>query len=286
MATVGVLEGKAVVVTGAGRGLGRAYALAIAEAGGAVVVNDVDEDEAADVAATIRAAGGDAVSNCDSVADPEGADRLIDQCLREFGQMDGLVNNAGLFHAAMPWDEEPARVRRIVEVNVLGTLYCAIAASRVMKAQGSGVIVNATSGASMGVADTSVYGATKGAVTAFTYDLAIDLRSSGIRVNAISPLAETRMEPPRPLPSARPEPDAIAPAVVYLLSDLAAEITGQVVRVAGRVLTLVTAPRLVQPPSIRERWTVESIAQEFRTTLRPHLQPLGFDAEIYTGLLA
>jgi short-subunit dehydrogenase len=155
-----------------------------------------------------------------------------------------------------------------------------------MKAQGSGVIVNATSGASMGVADTSVYGATKGAVTAFTYDLAIDLQSSGIRVNAISPLADTRMEPPRPLSTARPEPDTIAPAVVYLLSDLAAEITGQVVRVAGRVLTLVTAPRLRQPASIRERWTVDSIAEEFRTTLGPHLQPLGFAAEVYTGLRA
>jgi NAD(P)-dependent dehydrogenase (short-subunit alcohol dehydrogenase family) len=280
-----VLEGRAVVITGAGRGLGRSYALAVAAAGGFVVVNDVDIDQASEVVAQIQLTGGVGVANGESVADPEGARRLIDQSVASFGRLDGLVNNAGLFHAAMPWDEDYTRVRRIVEVNVLGTMYCTIAATRIMKAQGSGAIVNITSGASMGVADTSIYGATKGAVSSFTYDLAIDLRASGIRVNAVSPVAETRMEPPRPLAVARAEPETIAPVVVYLLSDLAEDITGQIVRLTGSELTLVTAPRLRVPPAVRERWTVAAIAEQFRTALRPGLQPVGFAAQTYTGLL-
>ena len=280
-----VLEGRATVITGAGRGLGRSYALAVAAAGGSVVVNDVDIDEAHGVAAEIVAAGGTGVANWDSVAEPEGAQRLIEHCVAEFGRVDGLVNNAGLFHAAMPWDEDYSRVRRMVEVNVLGTIYCAIAATRVMKGQSSGAIVNVTSGASMGVADTSVYGATKGAVSSFTYDLAIDLRASGIRVNAVSPVADTRMEPPRPLPAARAEPETIAPLVVYLLSDLAGDVTGQIVRLTGSELTLVTSPRLRAPSEVRQRWTVGEIDELFRTTLRPGLQPLGFAAQTYTGFL-
>jgi hypothetical protein len=120
-------------------------------------------------------------------------------------------------------------------------------------------------------------------VTALTYDLAIDLRSSGIRVNAISPLAETRMTPPRPIPGGRPDPNSIAPLVVYLLSDLAREITGQVVRLTGSELSLVTAPRLM-PPSTRDHWTVETIAREFRTSLQSALQPLGFATQTYTGM--
>jgi NAD(P)-dependent dehydrogenase (short-subunit alcohol dehydrogenase family) len=152
-----------------------------------------------------------------------------------------------------------------------------------MKVQGTGAVVNVTSGAGMGVADTCVYGASKGAVSAYTYDLAIDVRSSGIRVNAVSPLAETRMQPPKPLPGALPQPDSIAPLVVYLLSDLARDVTGQILRLNGSALSVVSAPRVL-PAVVRASWTPESIAAEVRRKLAADFQPLGFATEVYEGM--
>jgi NAD(P)-dependent dehydrogenase (short-subunit alcohol dehydrogenase family) len=281
---VALLEDKAVVVTGAGRGLGRAYAEQAAAAGALVIVNDIDLDEAEQVAHGIRGAGGTALASGASVADAEGAQGLIRRCVEEFGRIDGLVNNAGLAHHALPWDEDFERVRRMVEVNVLGSLFCAIAASRPMREQASGTIINVTSGAHMGLATSSIYGATKGAVASLTYSLAIDLRSSGIRVNAISPVAETRMGPPRPRDRPMPAPAAIAPLVVYLLSDLAAGVTGQVVRLTGDELSLISPPRMLTPPARRASWTAQAIGHEFDTTFHDLLRPVGMDAATYTGM--
>jgi NAD(P)-dependent dehydrogenase (short-subunit alcohol dehydrogenase family) len=144
---MGVLDGKAVIVTGAGRGLGRAFALDAGAQGASVVVNDIDADAAEKVAAEIAESGGQAVASVGSVADWERAAELVATCLEEYGAVDGLVNNAGVLNLAPPWAETEESIRRVVEVNLLGALFVGSHAVRAMIDQGSGSIVNITSSA-------------------------------------------------------------------------------------------------------------------------------------------
>ncbi len=276
-----ILNGKAVVVTGAGRGLGRAYALHAALCGAAVVVNDIDGDAAESVVAEIRAAGGTALPSKHSVARADEATALVEQCVRELGRLDGLVNNAGVLHAASVWEEEPEQLRTIVEVNVLGVLYCGAAAARVMREARSGAIVNVTSGAMEGVERLGAYSATKGAVASVTFAWALELAPAGIRVNGISPHAQTRMNPGRRAGQSPAAPERIAPLVSYLLSDLSRGVTGQVVRLAGPELSLVRHPRRSDVVLRSDDWTVEAIAHAFDTELRRDLEPVGFNEDAY-----
>ena len=131
---MGILDGKAVVITGAGRGLGEAYAMHAALAGASVVVNDNDGDLAERVAEHIRGYGGRAVASTHTVADPSEAAKIVDLCVDEFGRIDGLVNNAGLNYESLPWEDDPETIKEVVEVNVLGVIYVGIAAMRAMRA--------------------------------------------------------------------------------------------------------------------------------------------------------
>jgi NAD(P)-dependent dehydrogenase (short-subunit alcohol dehydrogenase family) len=274
-----VLNNKVIVVTGAGRGLGLAYALHAAAEGATVVVNDVDGDAARAAAGRI----GQGSWSDHSVRDPDQAAALIDDCVRRHGRLDGLVNNAGLRPEGASWAEDPAQVRAAVEVNLLGTLFCGIAAMRVMREQGGGSIVNASSRAQRGIPSSAAYAATKGAVASLTYSWAIDLHDSGVRVNAIAPQAggtgtRRQSEPAR---AGEPAPEQMAPLVSYLLSDRSAGVTGQVIRMGGRgdalSLGLMTHPRngpfLCRP----DGWTVDTLAEAFDTSLGASLEPVGAD---------
>jgi NAD(P)-dependent dehydrogenase (short-subunit alcohol dehydrogenase family) len=283
---VSLMGGRAVIVTGAGRGLGRAYAVDLAANDASVVVNDVDADEARAVAAEITAAGGSAVASGHDVTDPAAVDALIALCTSTFGRLDGLVNNAGVYHEALPWEEDPASIRRAVLVNVVGALQCQAAASAVLRAGGGGAIVNASSGGMFGFPAVSTYAATKGALAALTYSSALDLEAAGIRVNAISPMAYTRMTRGalgRDLGDAPPlagiedkSPAAVAPLVTFLLSDLAAGITGQFLRFDGHRISVVTTNAFADHPNVTaDRWDPPAIATAFDGPLAPHLQPYG-----------
>lgn len=267
------LSGRVVLVTGAGRGLGRAYATHAARAGAAVVVNDVDVTAAQAVAEEIEAGSGAAVACGGSVADPGTAGQVVELCVARFGSIDGLVNNAGVFHQAKPWAEDLDRVRSVVEVNLLGTVYCGLAAIGRMRERGTaGSIVNVTSGTHLGHPDTAVYGATKGAVASLTYGWALDLLSLGVRVNAISPLAVTDMKlPPY---DGHAHPDDVAAVVTFLLSEAAAGVTGQVVRRARRGLGLLRHPDIGEMIDA-DSWGLDDIDRAFRETLVP-LQPIGY----------
>lgn len=259
---MGILDGRAVVITGAGRGLGRAFARHAAGAGAAVVVNDVDAEPAHETVTAIEAAGGTAVASVGSVADAGYARALISLCRNRFGRIDGLVNNAAVGYHAPPWEDDDAeRTRALVETNVLGPLHCGTAAAKAMVAQGNGVLVNVTSGSMIGQRGAAAYSASKGAVASMTYSWAADLARHGVRVNAVSPIAWTRLmaADPNGNPDAHP-PERVAPLVTYLLSDLSAGVTGQVLRLADGHLHAVRQPAIIRPVLHRESWTPEEIA--------------------------
>lgn len=278
---MGVLDGKAIVVTGSGRGLGRAYARAAAKSGASVVVNDVVDDVVA-VAAEIEADGGDVAVSRDSVADPSSAEAIIAKCVDSFGKIDGLVNNAGLLVQGDPWELTPDAIERLVGVNLAGTLYCGIAAMRHMRQQSSGVIVNVTSGAHVGIPGLSLYGATKGAIASLVYTWALDLAPHGIRVSGISPLGRTAIGLPTgtPVPQGgdSPDPDTVAPAIVYLLSDAASHLSGQILRFDGQQLSLLSLPRFADPRAERPAWDHAEIGRALDNELGDAIQPVGMAA--------
>lgn len=277
------LQDLAVVVTGAGRGIGAAYAAHCAELGADVVVNDIDETAQHTVDAIV-AAGGRASAFVGSVADPEQAEALVEQCIERHGRIDGLVNNAGLFHAATYAEETPERAAELIRVNVLGTLYCGMYALRRMVATGSGSVVNVTSGTQAGTAGLSTYGASKGAIASLTYAWALEVAGTGVRVNAVSPNAHTRMadqfEAYRGTgatgQNVNKPPADNAPIVAWLLSDRTTGINGQIVRIDGPTTAVMTHPASLEPVAAQgDRWTVDSLEAKFGPLLRGNLQPLG-----------
>jgi NAD(P)-dependent dehydrogenase (short-subunit alcohol dehydrogenase family) len=268
---VGTLDGRSVVVTGAGRGLGRAYAIAAADEGAAVVVNDVDAAEAAEVAGEIADRGGTAVPSNHDVTDPAAAEQIVATALDRFGRLDGLVNNAGVIETGPPWDVTPAQIDKLVDVNVRGVLLVATAAIRTMRGSG-GVIVNVSSGAALGMPNLALYGATKGAVASATYGWSIDLAAEGIRVIGFSPLGRTRMGGHA---SSLPDPTAVAPAVAFLLGDGSRGLSGQIVRFDGRKLSLLRPPRFVEPSVERDAWTPADMSAAIADVLGPTAAPVG-----------
>lgn len=277
------LAGKSIVITGAGRGLGAAYARLAARQGAAVVVNDLDPAAVQDTCAQIAAAGGRALALPGDVADWDFGEALTRTCIDTFGRIDGLINNAGIFHMARPEDETRERIDAILRVNVAGTVVCGLPALKAMRAQGHGAILNVTSGAHSGMAGMSIYGATKGAVASLTYGWAADVAGTGVRVNAISPIARTQMfdimlghgDPRQQQTGTDVHPDQNAAVAIYLVSDLAAGINGQIVRIDPPRLSLGTHPGTLAPAASRDDWTLDAVAKVFDADFRHRLQPLG-----------
>lgn len=288
------LAGKAVVVTGGGRGIGAALCAYLGARGVRVVVNDIDRDVAEAVARGIVAAGGEALAHAGDVAEWDAAAAMVALCRERFGAIDGLVNNAGLYELGRLDELEKGAFERILAVNVVGTANCAAHAARAMVAQGSGSIVNVVSGAHMGLPAMGVYGASKGAVASLTYTWAAELAGTGVRVNAVSPLAmDTRMaEVGREYMGARgmARPTRMVPAErnppvhAWLLSDAAAAVNGQIVRIEGEQLSLVAHPSVMLPVLEREGgWTLESVDAAFAGGLAARQFPLGITGTDIAG---
>jgi NAD(P)-dependent dehydrogenase (short-subunit alcohol dehydrogenase family) len=285
---MGELAGKAVVITGAGRGIGAACARGIAAQGAAVVVNDIDRREAEEVVSMIVARGGRAIASVADITNWDQAGMLIASCIDEFGRIDGLVNNAGLFHLGLLTEFEPRAAQWSEPSTFTSISDRAAQAIGPMVAQGAGSIVNVTSGAHLGIAAMGVYGASKGAVASMTYTWAMELASTGVRVNALSPLAATRMtidsanyaksqgQDPSPFLQAQP-PEANSPVVEYLLSDRSVGVTGQIIRIDRDELSLYNHPTIQMPPSKSGNavWSLESVARTFDDDLRYRLAPCG-----------
>ncbi|MBI4287359.1 MAG: SDR family NAD(P)-dependent oxidoreductase [Chloroflexi bacterium] len=254
------LKGKNAVVTGAGSGIGRETALALAREGANVVVNDLGGDVAgtggsqrpADlVVAEIKALGSQAVANYDSVADFKAAERIIDTCVRTFGRIDILCNIAGTYIGRMIWNMSEEEYDLVYKVHLKGTFNCSRHASVHMRRQRYGRIVNVTSSARMGSGGASVYGAAKGGIASLTLAVARELGRYGVTCNAIAPWATTRLLQATGLDASRPEaatwlaqegftsaegvtgPEYVPPIIVYLCTDYASNVNSQIFPCSG-----------------------------------------------------
>lgn len=243
----GLLDGKVAIITGAGGGIGRAEALLFAREGAKVVVNDLggardgtgsSDAMASKVAEEIRAAGGTAVPNFDSVATPEGAASIVKTALDAFGRVDVLVNNAGILRDKTLLKMDEAMWDIVIAVHLKGTFLCTQAAAKQMIAQGGGGrIINTTSvSGMMGNFGQANYSAAKAGIYGFTRTAAIELQKHRITVNAVAPIAKTRLTEDLPMFQSGMDtltPDHVAPAALFLGSDLCADRTGHVLAVAG-----------------------------------------------------
>ncbi|GIH62703.1 SDR family oxidoreductase [Microbispora siamensis] len=277
------LSGKVAVVTGAGRGLGRAYAEALAAAGAAVVVNDVDGDAATGVAGGITAKGGRAAAVVAPVGSAEVAERLVDTAVKEFGRLDVMVTNAGILRDRVLWKMTDDDFDAVIGVHLRGTFTCARAAAVRMREQGSGgrlILVSSPAGQRGNFGQTN-YAAAKAGVVAMARTWAMELARANITVNAVVPVAATEMTKTIPAfapvieeaeRTGRPFPDwlrrdeglgtveDVAPLVVFLASDASAGVTGQAIGIGGDRLALWAHPKEKAVAFADGGWTAEAIA--------------------------
>ena len=239
---------QVVVVTGAGKGIGQAIAEGFAVAGASVVVNDIESERVTNVVSEIEDAGGISVGAVADVSDSKQVDQIFDIAVEAFGTVNVLVNNAGLVSPMLHFLEaNEAWWRRIIDVNLTGHFLCSQRAARIMAPQGRGVIINMSSGgATRAHRSFSAYDASKGGIEALTRAMALDLGPYGIRVCALMPGSidtegmdeEARRFRGENIPLGRPgDPEDMAGPALFLASDEARYITGDVLKVDGGMLS-------------------------------------------------
>jgi len=287
------LQGKGVVVTGAGRGIGREIALAVARAGGKVIVNDLDRDVAEEVVAEIEALGGEALANTDSVASWEGANNMVTQAVDHFGNIGGVVNNAGnlrdvIFHKMTQDDFD-----QVIAVHLKGSFNVARAAATHFRNQEHGAVVNMTSTSGLiGNFGQANYAAAKAGIAALSKSIALDMQRYNVRSNCIAPFAWSRLiatiPTDTPDQAARVEKlkkmtaDKVAIVAAALLSDQAAHITGQIFAVRMNEIFLMSQSRPLRSVHAGEGWTIDSIFERAMPALQSHFYPLDRSQDVFS----
>lgn len=278
---MGILDGRAAVVTGGGRGIGRGHCLHLAEQGAAVVVNDIDLEEARKVVAEIAETGGKACASDDDIGTREGARALIARCVDEHGAIHALVNNAGNVRDRSFLKMSDEEFGDVLRVHVHGTFMCSQEAALRMRDQRTGgSIVNTVSAAHFGNFGQTNYAGSKGAIASMTYTWAVELARYGIRVNAISPSGTTRMSQNAKVGGRTVELPFIDPArngafVAFLCSDRADWVTGQIFGTGGDRVVILEQPRYGTAMFREDGWPVDAIEASFKQVFGTRLEPFG-----------
>jgi NAD(P)-dependent dehydrogenase (short-subunit alcohol dehydrogenase family) len=297
-----LLEGKAVVVTGAGGGIGRDFALAMAAHGASVVVNDIgasvhgegsDAGPAQKVVDEIKKAGGKAVANTDSVADWAAANRIIECCVSSFGKVDGVVNNAGILRDRFFFNMSIEEWRAVIDVHLNGSFYVSRAAAPHFKSQNSGACVFMTSTSGLiGNLGQANYSAAKLGITGLSKSIALDMARFHVRSNCVSPFAWSRLI--GTIPVETPEQKArveriqntmtaskIAPICVFLASDLAKDVTGQIFAVRKDEIFLMSQSRPIRVAHKDGGWTPQAIADTVLPAFKRDFYPLDRSQDVF-----
>ena len=300
---MGMMDGKAVLVTGAGRGVGRGIALAMAQAGAAVVVNDLgvsisgegqDESSPAEqVVEEIRAMGGRAVANHDSVADWAGAGAMVKAAVDNFGRIDAVVNNAGNLRDVYFHKMSPEDFRAVVDVHLQGSFNTSRAAAPFFKEQESGAYVHMTSTSGLiGNFGQANYSAAKLGIVGLSKSIALDMQRFKVRSNAVAPFAWTRMidSIPTDTPEQQKrvgtlrklEAEKIAPFVIALCSDEGANVTGQIFSIRNNEIFLFSQPRPIRTAHTADGWTPETVAERVFAQFANDFYPLHRSGDVFT----
>ncbi|RSN11727.1 3-oxoacyl-ACP reductase [Nonomuraea sp. WAC 01424] len=291
------LTGKVAVVTGAGRGLGLAYAQDLATAGASVVVNDIDPSAADAAVESITAAGGTAVAQAAAIGTAEAAQSLVDRAVSAFGRLDVMVANAGVLRDTVLWKMSDEDFDTVVHVHLRGTFTCARAAAVHMRAQAEGgriICVGSPTG-QRGTFGQTNYAAAKAGIVGMVRTWAMELARAAITVNAVIPVAATEMT--RTVPFLREHVEALdrgeklssfarravalgstadaAGVVTFLASDAAADVTGQAIGVGGDKVSLWSHPQQIVSAFTDDGWSADALAETWPATFGPHAQTVG-----------
>ena len=298
----GIVAGKVAIVTGAGRGIGRAIALLLAREGARVVVNDVgasldgagaDAGPAQAVVGEIAKGGGQAVASTLSIAEPQNADAIVKAALDAFGRVDILVNNAGIlrdriFHK-MSWSDW----HDVIAVHLDGSFNMSRAVAGHFREQNSGSFVHMTSTSGLiGNYGQANYMAAKLGIVGLSRAIALDMARFNVRSNCIAPFAWSRMIGSIPTESEEEKkrvaklqqmtPEKIAPLVVYLASDRAAGVSGQILSVRNNEIFLFNQTRPIRSLHRADGWTPETIADQLKGAFAPSFTPLDRSGDVFS----
>ena len=302
------ITGKVAVVTGAGQGLGLAYAKALADAGAAVVVNDVQQETADAAVEAITASGGRAVAEVVPVGTTEAAERLVGRAVQSFGRLDVMVTNAGVLRDRVLWNMTDEDFDTVVHVHLRGTFTCVREAARHFRTQGEGgrVILAGSPAGQRGNFGQTNYAASKAGIVAMARTWAMELAKAGVTVNAVIPNAATAMTETipflapyvdlmaqgLPVPSVVRRaasfgtPEDVAGLVVYLASDASADVTGQAIGIGGDRLSLWSHPTEIRSAFLDGGWTADAVAEAFRSTVGESLESYGIPMPVLPELQA
>ena len=276
----GFLQDKVVAITGAGRGIGRCIALDAARAGAKVVVadygvgmdgSDPSSAVADEVVAEITALGGEAIAAATDVGSMAGGEAVVEAAVDTWGRIDGAVCVAGILRERMLFNMSEDEFDDVIRVHLKGTFTVYRAAAAVMRKQeGGGSLIGFTSGVwALGSVAQANYSAAKGGIVSLSYSAAVGLERYGVRANVIAPVARTRMSANVPMQLAENgDPEDVSPMAVYLLSDQAKHITGQVYSVVGNKIAVWSQPKEVRSMYNDGRWTPEQIDERLMATVK------------------